>query len=144
MMRARLLILCLLLGFATACARSIANCQVCDREIHARTRAVLTLADGKRVETCCPRCALHYVASSKVAVRGMTVTDYVSGTAVPADRANLVEGSDETPCMPPTPIERDTRAPLQVCYDRCMPSLIAFRDAAAARAFMAEHGGTLH
>jgi hypothetical protein len=34
-------------------------------------------------------------------------------------------------------------APLHACYDRCMPSLIAFRDAAAARAFVAEHGGRL-
>ncbi|MBI4169761.1 MAG: hypothetical protein HY510_07475 [Acidobacteria bacterium] len=32
---------------------------------------------------------------------------------------------------------------MHVCYDRCMPSLIAFGDEAAARAFMADHGGTL-
>ncbi len=33
---------------------------------------------------------------------------------------------------------------MQVCYDRCMPSLIAFKTSGEARAFLDEHGGEIH
>jgi hypothetical protein len=142
-MRFRAAILLLLLAGALGCLRRAERCAICDRDIHPSVRASLILDDGRTIHACCPRCALRYEEADHP-VRAMTVTDYPSRSSLPAGRAWLVEGSDEIPCMKHPPIEPETRTPLHVCYDRCMPSLIAFRDEAAARAFMAEHGGTLH
>jgi hypothetical protein len=138
-----LLALCLVLTASLACARKADHCWVCEREIHPQVRATLTLGDGKKVSACCPRCALHYMEEPGRAVREIRVTDYASGQGLALERALLVEGSDEAPCMQHPPVADETRSPMHVCYDRCMPSLIAFRDAGAARAFMDDHGGML-
>jgi hypothetical protein len=72
------------------------------------------------------------------------VTDYAGTGTLALDEAWLVDGSDETPCLRHHgPVTAGDGTPLHACYDRCMPSLIAFRDQATARAFAAEHGGTL-
>ncbi|MCI0408642.1 MAG: nitrous oxide reductase accessory protein NosL [Acidobacteria bacterium] len=126
------------------CARQAEHCWVCEREIHASVRATLTLADGRKVHACCPRCALHYQAEPWNGVKTITVIDHASGKTLPFDRAFFVEGSDETPCVHHPNVMDDTHVPMQACYDRCMPSLIAFRNDSDARAFMSEHGGTLH
>jgi len=126
------------------CARQAERCWVCDREIHAGVLATITLADGKRVHACCPRCALHYQAETRNRASRIEVTDFAGGRVLPLAAAWLVEGSDATPCLHHPPVEAETRSPLKVCYDRCMPSLIAFASGDAARAFMTDHGGTLH
>ena len=126
------------------CAFRPEHCWVCQREIHSQVRATLTLADGKQVPACCPRCALHYREEPGNKVRRIQVTDYATGETLPLDRAYLVEGSDETPCLHHPPVVDEARAPMQVCYDRCMPSLIAFKTSPEASAFLAEHGGELH
>lgn len=125
------------------CARHPEECWVCEREIHPHMRAAIALAGGGEVAACCPRCALHYRDESKEEVRAIGVSDYASGAPLPLEGAWLVEGSDETPCLHHPPVVDETRTPMQVCYDRCMPSLIAFRDEAAARAFQSEHGGSI-
>ena len=136
-----LLLAAVLLG----CARQPDRCWVCEREIHSQVRAVVTLQDGKKVTACCPRCALHYREEPGNRTREIRLTDYATHRPLAFERAYLVEGSDETPCVHQhPPMVDESRAPLQVCYDRCMPSLIGFGSAEAARAFMAQHGGTLH
>jgi len=127
-----------------ACAPHVESCGVCDREIHPGVRATLTLDSGKTIPVCCPRCALHYRPPSGRSVRDIRVTDYASGGSLDFKDAYLVEGSDETPCMSHAPPVGESRTPMHLCYDRCMPSLIAFADEPAARAFMAQHGGTLN
>lgn len=134
----------MLVAGMVACARQPDRCWICEREIHAQVRSTLTLADGRRVQACCPRCALHYKEEPGNAVIDLRVSDYRSAEPLALEAAYLVEGSDETPCLHHPPPASDTRAPLQVCYDRCMPSLIAFRDEEAARSFIGEHGGALH
>lgn len=136
-------VLALLLLGLLGCAREAPLCEVCDRPIHPQVGATLTLAGGHRVHACCPRCALHYRDDPAHRVAALDVTDYAGGAALPLARAFLVEGSDETPCLHHPPVVDETRTPMRICYDRCMPSLIAFRDEAGARAFMAEHGGAL-
>ena len=133
----------LLLAFFVGCVPRPEHCWVCQREIHSSVRAVLTLADGKRVVACCPRCALHYREEPGNRVRSITVTDYAGGETLPLQKAFLVEGSDETPCVHRGPMTDASGQPMQVCFDRCMPSLIAFQDAREARSFMADHGGQL-
>jgi hypothetical protein len=113
--------------------------------VHDTVRTTLTLASGRNVVACCPRCALHYEEEAGDRVRAIRVTDYAGGSTLPFSDAYLVEGSDETPCMRHHAAAVDeSKAPMQACYDRCMPSLIAFREAPAARAFVADHGGTLY
>jgi hypothetical protein len=125
------------------CAREPAHCWVCDREIHRQVMASIHLADGKTVHACCPRCALHYEAAPENRVRGIEVRDFVSGADLPFGSAYFVEGSDEAPCLHHPPVMDETRAPMRVCYDRCLPSLIAFRTAEEAQGFMTDHGGAL-
>jgi hypothetical protein len=140
----RFLMVSLLLATLAACAGKADLCWVCQREIHPQVRATLTLGSGKTVTTCCPRCALHYDKEGPQPVRAIQVTDYAGGGNLPMSQAFLVEGSDETPCMHHPPAMDPAGGPMQMCYDRCMPSLIAFRVAGAARAFAADHGGTVY
>jgi hypothetical protein len=126
-----------------ACVARPDLCWVCEREVHGQVRATLVLANGRSVPACCPRCALHYRQEPGHPVRSIRVTDYPSQAGLPLERAWLVEGSDETPCLAHHPVVDAAAGALHVCYDRCMPSLIAFRDADAARGFMTAHGGTL-
>jgi hypothetical protein len=127
------------------CASRSERCWVCEREVHPQVHAVLTLSDGRKVIACCPRCALHYEEEPGNRVKGIQVTDYATRRPLNLARAYLVEGSDETPCVHHhPPMMDDSRTPMRVCYDRCMPSLIAFAGADAARGFMKEHGGVLY
>jgi hypothetical protein len=137
-------LLALWIALSLSCVHQTESCWVCKREIHSQVRATLTLSDGKRVPACCPRCALHYQEEPGHAVRTITVTDYATGKTLPFDRAFFVEGSDETPCVHHPNVMDDTHMPMQACYDRCMPSLIAFGDDTQARAFLSDHGGTLY
>ena len=143
-MRLRAILLLLGLGVFFGCAGEPAHCWVCQREIHPQVEATLTFANGKQVPACCPRCALHYQEEPGNRVRRITVTDYAGSGTLPFDRAYLVEGSDETPCVHHPAVMDESKSPMQVCFDRCMPSLIAFRSADAARRFQSDHGGTLH
>ena len=118
-------------------------CEVCQRSIHAEVQATLQLTDGKSVHACCPRCALHYARRNADRVGRIDVTDRDGGEALGLADAYFVEGSDQTPCLEHHVVADDTGVPLRICYDRCMPSLIAFRSPDAARAFIAAHGGTL-
>ncbi len=128
-----------------SCAARPERCFICQREVHDSVRTTLRLASGKSVVACCPRCALHYQEEPDNRVRGIRVTDYAGGRRLPFSGAFLVEGSDETPCMHRhAALTDESKTRMQVCYDRCMPSLIAFKDETAARAFVAGHGGTLY
>lgn len=138
----RAILLAVFLAMLLACSRQPDNCWVCKREIHSRVRATVTLADGRKVHACCPRCALHYEEEPGDRVREIVVTDHATGRSLAFDRAFFVEGSDETPCVHHPTVMDETHVPMQACYDRCMPSLIAFGSEAPARVFMKEHGGT--
>lgn len=140
---ARLLTL-VLMAVLASCSATGDVCWVCQREITPRVRVTLALEDGRRVHACCPRCALHYGAESGPGVRRIDVSDYASQATLDLKQAFLVEGSDETPCLKHHHAVTDgTGAPMHVCYDRCMPSLIAFASRESAAAFQEEHGGIL-
>jgi len=88
----------------------------------------VTLENGKVVETCCPRCALHYLETNHL---------------IAASRAIFVSDSDVHPRATP-----ETRRDPQGCcmmktYDRCLPSLVAFAGKDDAAVFQKEHGGQL-
>lgn len=142
-MRKTLILGVLAVGAMFACSPEPRLCEVCQRGIHADVRAAIVLDNGRRVDACCPRCAMHYRATSTEQVLRIEVTDHDRGSLLPLEQAYLVEGSDLTPCIDHHPISDDTHLPMRICYDRCMPSLIAFASEPQARAFIAIHGGNL-
>src|SRR5262245_35954589 len=113
----RLVLIVTLLAALTACAGRPETCWVCQREVHDTVRTTLTLASGRSVVACCPRCALHYQEEPGNRVRTIRVTDYTGGSTLPLTDAYLVEGSDETPCMRHHAAAADeSKTPMQVCY----------------------------
>ncbi|MEE9218413.1 MAG: hypothetical protein V3U98_05045 [Acidobacteriota bacterium] len=129
--------------FALACAQTAGRCRVCEREIHPEMRAMLVTGEGHTVRTCCLRCALHYSEQLGTSPKEIRIADYMGAGLLEVSRAYIVEGSDENLCMLPPPLDGGIRNPLKLSYDRCASSLIGFRDAQQARAFIAEHGGVL-
>ena len=137
-----LLVLCLS-GVLVSCGMGGSPCQVCQREAHPGVGAKLTLASGQQVSTCCLRCALHFEEKLQTPARRLQVEDHAGGGLLDIASAYLVEDSRLNPCMLPPPREAGTRVPLELSYDRCAPSIFAFRRAQDARDFIARHGGTL-
>ncbi len=75
----------------------------------------------------------------------MTVlTDYLTITAIQPARAFIVQASDVNPCKShAAPAVASDKQPLRSGFDRCSPSMLAFRDEASARSFASAHGGTV-
>ena len=125
------------------CRNPEAVCAICDRPIHPEMAATVVLEDGRQLNACCPRCALHHRTLQTTGIRRIEVTDHAGGGRLPLESAFLVDGSDQTPCLGHTPNVDPSGVALHTCYDRCVPSLIAFKDKSMARAFTTEHGGVL-
>ena len=135
------LALVLFLGF---CRFGAKNCSQCGRTECRNMAFTVHLQDGTEVETCCPRCGLHYLEGEHPAVRSLSAHDFYTAAKLPADRAFYVEGSDVTPCLAPgNPPVRDEHGCCAPVYDRCLPSLLAFSSRERAEAFAKEHGGTM-
>ena len=103
----------------------------------------MTLANGKTVQTCCPRCGLHYLNINHQTAKTLQATDYTSGQWIDATKALYVSGSDVSHCGM-VDVHRDAYGCCAIKdYDRCLPSLIAFVTLDAAQAFQKQHGGSL-
>jgi nitrous oxide reductase accessory protein NosL len=141
-MRPLISILCVAV-LLVGCSRGPKHCAVCERDECKGLAFRVTLQNGKTVETCCPRCGLHYLASTKQQAKALQATDIVSGRRVDARKAVYVEGSDVSHCAP-LEVRRDA---FGCCYykgfDRCSPSLIAFASEESAQAFQKQHGGKI-
>lgn len=95
------------------------------------------------MDTCCPRCALRYLAGPHPRVVFLGVKAFDSAKSLDARSAFYVEGSDAEPCA-----RHEGRHPtdergccLKQVYDRCLPSLVAFEARDRAEAFAHDHGG---
>jgi nitrous oxide reductase accessory protein NosL len=120
------------------------GCDVCGRDLHPGMRAAVSLEQGERVDACCPRCALHLAATQPEKVARITVEDHATGASIDGRAAVYLEGSDVEGCASAgesTP--REPGVPYERIFDRCLPSLVAFRAESDARAFQKEHGGRL-
>jgi hypothetical protein len=125
------------------CGRGEKVCAVCHRDECKAMAFRITLESGKTIETCCPRCGIHYLETSKQQPRRLEATDFATGRWIEASTATFVSDSDVRGCAP-----MEMRRDAQGCcmmkeYDRCLPSLVAFADRAAALGFQNEHGGQL-
>lgn len=127
----------------TGCSRGAKVCAVCQRDECKAMAFRVTLESGKTIETCCPRCGLHYVETMKQAARSFEATDFATGQWIDATRATFVSDSDVKGCAMPAARRDAQGCCLYVAYDRCLPSLVAFADRAAAVEFQKQHGGDL-
>jgi nitrous oxide reductase accessory protein NosL len=120
------------------------GCDVCGRARHPGMEAEIVLKDGHRVETCCARCAFHFELPQGAGVARTTVEDAVTGEAIEARDAAYLEGSDAAACHPePETGPREPGVAYDLRFDRCLPSLVAFRNEGDAREFQRQHGGRL-
>jgi hypothetical protein len=118
------------------------GCAACGREKCNNMMLTLVREDGTRQEACCARCGAQLMASGP-RVTAVGVRAYDTSESLDATRAIFVEGADVHPCrgLVDRPATDERGCCLSLVYDRCLPSLVAFGDAEAARAFMARHGG---
>lgn len=116
-------------------------CLVCERPMHRATIYRLHLPQGEIVEVCCPRCGLHFQQRNKDVYKA-EVADFNSGDLIDAHEAYYVEGSSVRVCCTEGTVQKDRAGvSYERTWDRCLPSVIAFRAATEAEEFIREHGG---
>jgi hypothetical protein len=119
------------------------TCAVCARPVEPRWAFRAVLQSGKTVETCCCRCGFRYVMTAYEPVWAMWAADLFTGQWVPAQKAVYVSGSRLSHCAA-TGLQPDG---LGCCYvktfDRCLPSLAAFKDRDQATRFQQQYGGQI-
>lgn len=118
-------------------------CQICRRPMHQATSYFVTLEGGGEVELCCPRCGLRF-QTGRSDVESAVVADYSTQERVAASKAFYVVGSSVHPCCSEPEILKDRSGiEYERTWDRCLPSVIAFKSKEDAEMFMREKGGTL-
>ena len=123
--------------------REVADtCPFCDRMVHSTTAFRLTV-DYHEVAACCPRCGMRAMLNHEQGKPGQaTATDVNTGEKVPAESATYVEGGDVQYCAHGEhPVAREPNGVSVREYDRCLPTLVAFKTPQAADAYQHQHGG---
>ncbi len=120
------------------------QCSICGRAVHADHESTVELKDGTSIHACCPRCALHYELHESGRITRLLVDDRATGQRLDARKAWYVEGSDDRSCVPASEMPpREPGVGYDRTYDRCLPSLVAFKDESAARQFVMAHSGRI-
>jgi hypothetical protein len=133
----------LTVGLYTYSVRNPATCDVCRRPMHHETLYRIHLRDGSQQETCCPRCGLRFQQNRDDVTR-VEVADFDARGMIDARTAFYVEASAVHLCCAEEMARRDAEGGQYVlAWDRCMPSLVAFRNREAAERFRREKGGLL-
>lgn len=137
-------VLAALLLFAAGCGRGHKMCAVCQRDECGNLAFTIHLKNGSEVETCCPKCGLRYLDQEHPTFASLSVRDFDTAGQLDARGAFYVEGSDVTPCTsmhPSSPPKDEQGCCVAPVYDRCLPSVLAFRSKDRAEAFGRMHGG---
>jgi len=119
------------------------KCALCGRDVHKITETLVTLEKGKEEKACCIKCAFKYEAENSKKALAIKVTDFDTGEIVKAQDAFYVVGSDITPCSSKKVMIDEGKTPFVLCYDRCLPSIIAFKTRDGALKFIEKHGGKI-
>ena len=120
--------------------RSEQSCGACNRPVHSHMKTV-AMVDGKRGVYCCVACALSEHQQSGKQVKVIETTDYSSNNPLDPENSYVVRNSDVNPCLQHHPAVGENKQPLEAHFDRCAPSVLAFKDQKAAGAFASQHGG---
>jgi hypothetical protein len=126
-------------------------CPFCDRMVHPATAYGLRVSD-RIVVACCPRCAMHFQVNQVSGRPGLPVqagrvgpawaTDVTTGERIVPENAIYIEGGDLQYCTRgEQPVTREPQGVSVRQYDRCLPTLVAFKTQQAARAYQQQHGG---
>jgi transcription elongation factor Elf1 len=117
-------------------------CPFCDRTVHSVTAYRLKVGDHV-VAACCPRCGMHAQVNQPQGKPGMAwATDVDTGERVAAESATYVEGGDVQYCTHgDQPMTREPHGVSTREYDRCLPTLVAFKTPQEAEAYQRQHGG---
>lgn len=118
-------------------------CSVCKRVMHKVTTYRISLGRGEVIEVCCPRCGL-YLQQVQDDIVKKEVADFSSGALLDAEKAYYVEGSSVHLCCSDEAVQKDRSGMrYERTWDRCLPSLIAFRTEEDAERFVQQHGGAV-
>lgn len=116
-------------------------CMICQRSIHAHSRAVVVI-DKKRETVCCIRCGITHNVQVGKPGELVEVTEFLSDQRLAPKDAFYVEGSQVSMCDPHEGALLDqTKHPYSRVFDRCEPSTYAFARRADAEAFVRKNGG---
>ena len=116
-------------------------CPFSNRQIHSGSRAVVEL-EGKRVTTCCIRCALT-AGQQGMKLRLVEVSDFLSGEPLSPEAAFYVSGSPVVLCERHEPKLDTEKQAHQMVFDRCEPSIFAFTRREQAEEFARSNGGAV-
>ena len=116
-------------------------CGYCLRPLHPNVKVTAEI-DGKRVEVCCPRCAITEANQERKPVRLISVHDYSTGKAMPPEGAWYVEGSRVLACDHVGMHMNEMKETQEMAYDRCSPGILTFATKPQAEDFTAANGGT--
>jgi hypothetical protein len=139
------LILLLCFFLLLSCSERAAQCPLCERDVH-QGMQVSIKHNSIPMQTCCMACALTYQAQTKN-VEIIAATDFLTNTKVDPGTAFYVIGSDISPCMQDSKVQKFVREPhsaLHACYDRCEPGILGFRNKKDAQEFLRNHGGSIY
>lgn len=120
--------------------RANQTCKACLRPVHEHSRTV-ALINGKRAFFCCPACALSEHQQEGKAVEVTVLTDYLEGGSLNPAESFIVRNSDMNTCARHEAALSPDKQPMHAHFDRCSPSMLAFRNLKTAQAFAVEHGG---
>jgi len=117
-------------------------CPFCDRMVHSVTSYRIRIGDHM-VVACCPRCGMHAQLTQEEGKGGIAwATDVNTGESVAAESATYVEGGDVQYCTHgDQPMMREPHGASTREYDRCLPTLVAFKTPQEAKVYQEHHGG---
>ena len=148
-MRKRILVLSVVAAFAVLGvvyaqkSQPPGACDFCERSVCQGTAYTVHLSFGRTKHACCPRCGIQFEKEHPGTARRTLVKDFATGREIRAQDAVYVEGSDFSHCKMGMIARDQEGASFTVCYDRCMPSVVAFAEHHSAAQFEAAHGGRL-
>ncbi len=116
------------------------QCYACARAIHAHSRTI-AIVNGHARTFCCPACALSEHEQEGKPIRVTELTSYLTGEKLTPAEAFIVKGSDVNMCAHAREVVDEEKRPADLHYDRCSPSMLAFKRRSEAVDFVRQHGG---
>ncbi len=117
------------------------TCNICNRPIQSGM-SFLVETKGHTEHACCPRCGMHYALHNPEKDQKLWATDLNSGESIPAEAAYYDEGGNINYCAAHgKAVERQPQGVSVRDYDRCLPTMVAFKTRGEADAYQHDHGG---
>ena len=121
------------------------GCAFCGRQVHADMQVAFQKENEETVRmACCLRCVITEAEQTGDRIRVLWVSDYVSHDRLKPDKAICLVGSTiNSDSGPPVEVPGSRREQSELKWDRCLPSVIAFRKRDEALKFQQRAGGDI-